>query len=267
MDLSKNSIKILIATHKSYTMPADTDLYLPIHVGSLNKPSLGYQTDAQGDHIADLNPKYCELTGLYWAWKNLTCDYVGLVHYRRYFASHKKRSNSEESVDDLVLTRAELESALQEATIIVPRKRHYYIESLASHYGNTFTSEHIEAARAAIQELEPTYLATFDRVMARRWGYMFNMFIMPKDLLDAYCQWLFPILAAVDQKVDSQNYTAFEARYIGRVSELLFNVWLDQQDLKVKELPVVYLGKVDYVKKIKGFLMAKFFKKKYTQSF
>ena len=62
--MTKN-YKIIVATHKQFTMPADTDLYLPIHVGSEGKEKLGYQCDNEGDNISSLNPYYCELTGLY----------------------------------------------------------------------------------------------------------------------------------------------------------------------------------------------------------
>ena len=78
-------IKILVATHKKYWMPKD-DIYFPIHVGREGKADLGYIGDNTGDNISAKNANYCELTGLYWAWKNLKCDYIGLCHYRRYFA-------------------------------------------------------------------------------------------------------------------------------------------------------------------------------------
>lgn len=39
------------------------------------------------------------------------------------------------------------------------------------------------------------------------------------------------------------------------------------QDLTVKEVPFIYMNKVNLWKKGTGFLMAKFFKKKYTASF
>ena len=64
------NIKILVATHKKYKMPRDTSIYLPIHVGCEGKKKLGFQGDNSGENISVLNPYYCELTGLYWAWKN-----------------------------------------------------------------------------------------------------------------------------------------------------------------------------------------------------
>ena len=76
------NIKLIIATHKTFQMPQNTELYLPVQVGSEGKDDLGYQRDNIGEHISHLNPYYCELTGLYWAWKNLDCEYLGLVHYR-----------------------------------------------------------------------------------------------------------------------------------------------------------------------------------------
>lgn len=64
------NIKIIIAAHKKYRMPQD-DIYLPIHVGAEGKAPIGYQGDNTGDNISTLNPYFCELTGMYWMWKNL----------------------------------------------------------------------------------------------------------------------------------------------------------------------------------------------------
>ena len=83
------NVKMLVATHKKYQMPKDK-LYLPVHVGAEGKTDLGYQKDNVGETISNKNPYFCELTALYWAWKNLNEDYIGLCHYRRYFTLSKK---------------------------------------------------------------------------------------------------------------------------------------------------------------------------------
>ena len=219
-------VKIIVATHKKVKMPQDNSLYLPIHVGREGKSDIGFIGDNTGDNISSLNPYYCELTGLYWAWKNLDCDYLGLVHYRR-----------------------------------------YYIETLYSDYAHTLDGSHLDIARDVIKELSPEYLTTFDKVMKQRSGYMFNMFIMKKDSANQYFSWLFPILDKMYEQIDVSQLTPFEARLFGRVSELLFNVWLKHKDIKPKELPFMYMEKVDLFEKGKSFLMAKFFGKKYGQSF
>ncbi len=86
-------VQVIIATHKKYRMPED-EMYLPVHVGAEGKVDaegnpldLGYTKDNTGENISNLNPSFCELTGLYWAWKNLDSDYIGLAHYRRHFGN------------------------------------------------------------------------------------------------------------------------------------------------------------------------------------
>lgn len=138
------NIKILVATHKKYKMPADTSVYLPIHVGCEGKEDLGFQGDNSGENISDLNPYYCELTGLFWAWKNLDCDYLGLVHYRRYFTKMTKKYNESINIDDVILNRYEIEELLENSEVIVPKRRKYYIETLYSHYDYTFDGIHLD---------------------------------------------------------------------------------------------------------------------------
>ena len=66
--------------------------YLPVHVGAEGKDSIGYRPDNRWENISTKNPYFCELTGLYWAWKNLDADFIGLVHYRRYFTRKEVRN-------------------------------------------------------------------------------------------------------------------------------------------------------------------------------
>ena len=261
------NIKILVATHKKYKMPADTSVYLPIHVGCEGKEDLGFQGDNSGENISTLNPYYCELTGLYWAWRNLDCDYLGLVHYRRYFTKITKGYNESINIDDVILNRYEIEELLESSEVIVPKRRKYYIETLYSHYDHTFDGTHLDLARTIIDMKSPEYLPSFEKVMKQRSGYMFNMFIMKKELADDYFTWLFPILDSMYESMDLSGLTDFEARLFGRVSEILLNVWLDKNDLKIKEVPFMYMDKVNLFKKGMSFLMAKFFGKKYGQSF
>ena len=89
------NIKILIAAHKQCKLPSDT-IYLPVQVGKALHPDLtltGYQPDNEGENISNKNPYLCELTAIYWAWKNMKADYVGLVHYRRHLCLKRKNSS------------------------------------------------------------------------------------------------------------------------------------------------------------------------------
>lgn len=266
--MSKN-VKIIIAVHKKYQMPMDS-MYLPVHVGAVGKESIGYQRDDEGDNISDLNPYFCELTGLYWAWKNLDADYIGLVHYRRHFTMHPHAKD----LWNAVLKENEIKNDFKKIKVFVPYKRRYYIETLYSHYAHTHYISQLDETKKVIKERCPEYVEAFDKVMKRRWGYMFNMMIMKWTLFDSYCIWLFDILFELRNKLGEDGLTAFHSRYYGRISEIIFNVWLEQKvkdgtlkESEIKELPFIHMEKINWWKKGTAFLKAKFVGKKYEGSF
>lgn len=264
-----SKIVVMIAAHKEYPMPTNA-LYQPVFVGAdlkKDKPVPdGYVGDNSGENISALNPNFCELTGVYWGWKNLDSAYVGLAHYRRHFSlSHSKNH---------VLTMNEIELYTGKIKVFTPSKRRYYIETLYSHYAHTFDAKHLELTKKILEEKYPAFLKSFDTVVNRTWGYMFNMMIMQKALLDEYCAWLFDVLFELRSNVDESNMDAFQLRYPGRISEILFNVWLEHMletgqlsKNEIKEIPVVSMEKVNWLKKGSAFLKAKFFGVKYDKSF
>lgn len=259
-------IKIIVATHKKYQMPND-DIYLPIHVGAEGKESIGYQADNVGENISNKNSYFCELTGLYWAWKNLNADYIGLSHYRRHFTCCKNIPKKEEDKFEILLNREQVEKILETTDIILPKKRKYYIENLYDHYKHTMYIEPLDETRRIIEEQCPEYLTEFDKLHKRTSAHMFNMFIMKKEYLDKYCDWIFKILFELEQRVKPEQYDSFHARYLGRISELLFDVWINTNNLKYEEIKVIDMQNVNWFKKGVAFLQAKFIGKKYGKSF
>ena len=260
------NIKIIVATHKKYRMPSET-MYLPLQVGKEGKESLGYQEDNTGENISKKNPNFCELTGLYWAWKNLDADYIGLVHYRRYFTSTKKIPKKEEEKFKYILSENETKKILDNVDIILPKKRNYYIENLYSHYEHTMYIEPLDETRKIIEEKCPEYIEEFDKLHKRTSAHMFNMFVMKKEILNEYCTWLFDILFELEKRIDVKKYDAFHARFFGRISELLLDVWINKNGLKYEEVKVMDMQNVNWIKKGTSFLMAKFTGKKYEKSF
>ena len=159
-----------------------SDLYLPIHVGASGKDGIGFMRDDSGENISALNAGFCELTGLYWAWKNLDADFVGLVHYRRYFAG--KESFNINGKTKKILSESELDKLLKNTDIILPKKRNYYIETLYSHYSHTHYVEPLDETGKIIAEYYPAYSQEFERLKRRKSAHLFNMFVMKKEVLD-----------------------------------------------------------------------------------
>lgn len=245
---------VMIAAHKPYWMPADS-AYWPVLVGAAGKVAPeGWRRDDGGDNISGRNGTFCELTGHYWLWKNVDADVYGLCHYRRYFSRTipmgQKRGR--------ILSGKQLERRLQGCDAILPRKRRYWIETNYSQYIHAHHAEDLAVTRAILAEQYPDYLPSWERVMRRRSGHRFNMFVMRKQAFMDYSAWLFDVLFELERRLDISGYSANDRRVFGFVGERLMDVWLDRQRITFWECPVVNLESQHWHRKILAFLKRKF---------
>ena len=139
---------IIVATHKPYWVPEDPMISSGTD-GPCHPPGHRYIGDDTGENISERNANFCELTGLYWAAHNIDSDYIGIVHYRRYFASRKKSRFAPKK--DRVISHEELCSILATTNVVLPRERHYFIETKL--YPNISTPHHKRISRRPVPSL------------------------------------------------------------------------------------------------------------------
>ena len=254
---AESDVRVIIATHKNYWMPRNR-LYVPVQVGAALHPALEplwerpYVPDNTGDNISDRNPNYCELTGLYWAWKNLDCEYLGLAHYRRHFTILRGSNDRRD-----VLSLDQARQLLASCDVLLPKKRNYWIETNYQQYVHAHHAEDLDETRRILSERYPEYIRAYDVVMKRTTGHRFNMFIMKKELADAYCTWLFDVLFELEKRLDISTYSANDKRVFGFVSERLLDVWLETNSIKYQDIPYIFLEKQNWITKGLNFLLRK----------
>ena len=140
---------------------------------------------------------------------------------------------------------------LSRCPIILPKKRHYYIETIESQYAHAHNIEHLHKVREIIQEYHSDYLEAFDKHMNERSGHMFNMFIMRYDYFCLYCSWLFDILFKLYKVVKDNN------RILGFVGERLLDVWIIKNNLLYVENKIIHIENQYLIKKYIKFIIRK----------
>ncbi|RDU60453.1 DUF4422 domain-containing protein [Helicobacter marmotae] len=229
--------------------------------------------DNSGEHISGLNPYFCELTAMYWAWKNLDCDYYGFFHYRRVLdfsdgvrfdmpRKEKVRYSSLCGIMDnafyesYALLAQNIEQVCHGYDIILPTKvidhdqkeRAQHL-SLYGLYEKVHYAKDMDMALAYISSKYPHMHQSALQTLHKKpmlW-YIANMFVMKRELYFAYCEWVFDILFALQERIPYKSYDVYQARVFGFLAERLFNIWLEYQKqtnpkLRIKELPLVLLN-------------------------
>ena len=256
--MMKNSCVILVVTHKEYRMP-ENPLYHPIQVGTGAKLHEAWLRDNTGENICEKNPTFCELTALYWAWKNLDADILGLCHYRRYLGSPGKRG----ARTDAFLTEADILKLLKQSAqdtgvdILLPGKRHYWIETRESQYAHAHHAEDLRCVEAILSERYPEYLPEWHWMLKTRSGHICNMIIARRELFDSYCGWLFDILLEAERRLDISGYSDQDRRVFGYIAERLLDVWIRHNGLRCTEVPMINLERQHWFRKGMAFVRRK----------
>ena len=251
--LNKENCKILICCHKPCELPPNPDgLFLPIQVGAaISDADLGMQRDDQVngepcDNISAKNKSYCEITALYWAWKNIkklypNIEYIGLNHYRRYFCFEKKFSvyedtvKNERNLNGYRLCKESLQKILSKNKIIIAKK-HFYKFSMFFAYCLFYVSEDYRILKQTIQCDFPEFYKSFIKGMEKSNYYSpYNMFIMKFSDFSEYCEWLFDVFSKIEKKIPFEHYNQQQMRVFGYMSEFLLRVYLDKNEKETSE--------------------------------
>ena len=217
--------------HKPFPVPQSPDLR-PLYVGKAEEkiPDNALR-DNTGDNISALNNNYCELTALYWLWKNYKQDddeIIGFCHYRRYFIpegfkpfiSHFFRNNyikkrTDVDFDALASDKfiTSVKALLIRYEFILPYYHHLNRFSLAgltiaAHYKKYHSQKDWQLLKEITCNLYPEYKPSFEKVEKRRKMFIYNMFITRRKNFNRYCEWLFPVMFAMYDKlsISSNDY-------------------------------------------------------------
>lgn len=224
---------IYIVAHKEFPLPKLDDSYVTIFVGGQIRNKAIEQNvlydKKNGSFIADKNPNYCELTALYWIWKNdHTSKYVGLNHYRRYFIS----------TDGSIITEQEYGKILKEYDLIATTPIAFIDTVRINYFKTTGYIKDIQLMEKVVDKLYPEYTNALETFLDGHTMSYANMFIMPQEEFQSYSKWLFDILFEMEKYEDMTGYTIQEKRLYGYLGELLLNVWIIKNKLKCKYLDV-----------------------------
>ena len=177
----------------------------------------------EGDNIDNLNPWYCELTGLYYLWKHVDDDIVGLEHYRRYFVNSKNKLLSESEISFYLQNHDIL-------TIKVPYSKYRPCKTWLIQHGKWLDMQ--KFLLFCKQYVSKDYYDICQQFLNGDYHCLGNMFIAKKEIINKYCEFIFDVL---------ENYRMAEGyfnrklppRICGYFTEFLFGAWIIKNNLKI----------------------------------
>ena len=200
-------------------------------------------------NISDKNKSFCELTAVYWAWKNIkalypSLEYIGVNHYRRYFSFERAAflstytNKPDAAVRQYGLNLGKLEKMLSAADAVLAKPPALpYLSRL--YLRGCVSARDVDALKRIAHNKYPAYDRAMRNVLIKgRKVSHFNICIMRWDNFDAYCEWLFDILFELERQIDISGYSTEQKRVFGYMSERLLPVWTMHNGLKVRCLPI-----------------------------
>lgn len=183
--------------------------------------------DDVGDNISVKNRDYCELTALYWIWKNVKCTYKGMCHYRRIFEKSVREIQS--------VMENGIEAVLPYPTIHFPNIRAEHMRYLRE--------EEWEIVELILKENCSEQYAIYEEILEGQFFYNYNMLVAREDVFEKFCEWLFGILDAIETRMIENNVVTSK-RYMGYIGENLTTLYFmaNQDKLRIAHMGVDILN-------------------------
>ncbi len=180
--------------------------------------------DDVDENISIRNPQFCELTALYWIWKHAKEEIIGLEHWRRRFILPENWIEIMESNDIDVILPVPL--------CVMP--------SLLANYKFRHDSNVWEECMVILKNHHPEDYEEAIRFFKERNIYSpCNMIIAKREVLMEYCEWLFPVLLELNDKLGILD-DKYQNRYPGFLSERLLNYYFEKNRERFR---IVYADK------------------------
>lgn len=247
--------KIFVCCHKEFPV-IKSDNIIPIQGGrKISNIKLNMIGDDTGDNISEKNKSWCELTVLYWMWKNIEADAYGLFHYRRFLKlswHYREYFNplNDSELANLGLTQEKFDRLLEKYDIITsPRWNVHPVDlpcNIMSNY-EFYCRDHykkdIDIVEDIIKDKFKEYYFPMLDVLTSKTCFFGNIFIMKKKYFFEFMEWLFAVLEEAEQKIDIRTYSVYQKRIFGFLAERLSNVYVNYAQRKynvaVKEFPII----------------------------
>ena len=232
-----NQLTIVSVFHKEYSYNKYCLWIKPISVGNFFGDN-DFLHDNTGDNISHFNYTYAELTGLYWAWKNLSSDYLGLCHYRRYFNFARSRNMDINSLSSEIQKEAAIE-ILRNYDVILP----YGISlgnGMEAQYKGCHVPHHYDVLMDEVKKLYPNRDEDLRRINENSFFRHSHCFVARKEVFNHYCSELFSVLETVRSKIDV-NIDKPDKRHMGYLGERFLNIFFQLNGYKIWGSEVVIL--------------------------
>lgn len=242
--------------------------------------------DDTGENISKENRFFNEMTALYWAWKNYekleNPDYIGLEHYRRHFIFNNKLklpdrtwlpnckvycfncidSDYKKYIDtkylDEILDHYDSVASYQYDTREQNKRKTYnnlkdrYIE-LTGLNGDLY-----DVMIKYILDNFPEYKIDVEIFNKSTSHYLFNMFIMKKEMFKKYGEFVFNCLFEIKRNMDITHLNFTQMRAPGFLAEFLTSIFINHMnrigEMHTLSLPISFVENIQNEETIKEYI-------------
>ena len=229
-------ISIAVCYYLPETTYVNNEYCIPLQLGFHETGiEMGIQKDNTDDNRSLKHPVYSEYSGVYWLWKNVSSEYKGMMHHRRFFTLENispskkiriyarllknyiknlckhspisyseiiKCGSNEEYKEKLDCFSAKLPGLFESGyDIIVPKPYHFYRITIEEFFDGSVGRIMIGSLRLIFKNQYPDYYPYFEKTLRGSRLYYANLEIMRNEIFNEYCAFVFGVFDLLENEL------------------------------------------------------------------